>query len=250
LWCLLYYTPFYFEGIKGQSAILAGVSLFPQTFTVAPASVVTGVVAAMTGQYRWATWAGWFLTTLGMGLFLILDLDTPTAGWAVIGVVGGVGFGFLFASMALAIQASSSNKHMAHAVILFAFFRAFGQTVGVAVGGVVFQNVMLRKLLTFPLLAPRAHEYAVDSSGLVEIIKAMPQGTERTQLLTSYMAGLRAIYALCLALAAVSFIVSLWTEALPLDREHETEQGFQHRRAGSDEESRDGHAAEKDEAAA
>jgi hypothetical protein len=46
---------------------LAGVSLFPQTFTVAPASVVTGVVAAVTGQYRWATWSGWFLTTLGMG---------------------------------------------------------------------------------------------------------------------------------------------------------------------------------------
>jgi hypothetical protein len=153
--------------------------------------------------------------------------------------------------MALAIQASSSNKHMAYAVILFAFFRAFGQTIGVAVGGVVFQNVMLRKLLTFPLLAPRAHEYAVESSGLVEMLKAMPHGDERTQLLTSYMAGLRAIYALCLALAAVSFIVSLWTEALPLDREHETDQGFQHARSLSDEESKGEEPAEKkDEAEA
>jgi hypothetical protein len=39
--------PFYYEAVKGFSPILAGVSLFPQTFTVAPASVVTGIIAAM-----------------------------------------------------------------------------------------------------------------------------------------------------------------------------------------------------------
>lgn len=150
--------------------------------------------------------------------------------------------------MALAIQASSTNRNMAYAVILFAFFRAFGQTVGVAVGGVVFQNVMLRKLLSYPLLAAHAHEYAVDSSGLIETIKAMPHSLERQQLLMSYMAGLRAIYAVCLGLAAVSLILSLWTEALPLDRELETEQGFQHQRPLSDVESRS--EAEKKEMAA
>jgi hypothetical protein len=149
--------------------------------------------------------------------------------------------------MALAIQASSTNKNMAYAVILFAFFRAFGQTIGVAVGGVVFQNVMKHKLMEYPLLAANATQYAVDSSGLIEIIKQMPPSLERHQLLTSYMAGLRAIYALCLALAAISFIVSLWTEALPLDRELETEQGFKHQRSLSDEESKAEDPVEKKE---
>jgi hypothetical protein len=40
LWSILYYLPLYYEAVKGFSPILAGVALFPQTFTVAPASIV------------------------------------------------------------------------------------------------------------------------------------------------------------------------------------------------------------------
>ncbi|KAF2674540.1 putative MFS transporter [Microthyrium microscopicum] len=238
LWCLLYYMPFYYEAVKGFTPILAGVSLFPQTFTVAPASVVTGVVAAMLGRYRWAVWSGWFLTTVGMGILIFLDINTTTPTWICLNIVGGVGCGFLFAAMSLAVQASSSNKNMAYAVILFAFFRSFGQTVGVAIGGVVFQNVLRRKLEAIPYFAPRALEYSKDSSALVQIIKHMPASLEKTQLLESYMAALRAIFIMCTALAAVAMVSSAWTEGFPLDRELETDQGFQHQARKSDEELR------------
>jgi hypothetical protein len=236
LWCILYYAPFYYEGIKNFSPIKAGVALFPQTFTVAPASIATGITAAITGKYRWGTWSGWALTTLGMGLLIKLDLDTSTPAWIFLNLVGGIGTGILFAAMALAVQASSSSKNMAYAVTMFAFFRAFGQTVGVALGGVVFQNVMKRKLLTYPSLAAHASEYARDSSSLVEIIKAMPPGDDKQFLLESYMHGLRGIFYMCTALAALAFIASFGTKALPLDRALETEQGFQHKERKSDEE--------------
>jgi hypothetical protein len=238
LWCILYYQPFYFEAIKGYTPILAGVGLFPLTFTVAPASIVTGIVSAITGKYRWATWSGWVLTTFGMGLMIYLDVNTSVPGWIFLCIVGGVGTGFLFAAMALAIQASSTNRNMAYAVILFVFFRSFGQTVGVAIGGVVFQNAMKSKLLTYPLLAANATQYAADSSGLVEIIKLMPAGLEKTQLLQSYMHGLRTVYIMCTALAAVAMVAAFFTEGLPLDRALESDQGFQHQKKKSDEEKR------------
>jgi len=246
LWCLLYYQPFYFEAIKGQSPILAGVSLFPNTFTTAPAAVITGVIASITGRYRWATWSGWFLTTLGMGLSILFDLDTSTPEWVIISLITGVGTGFLFAAMGLAVQASSTNRNMAYAVILFAFFRAFGQTIGVALGGVVFQNVMQTKLLSFPALAAHAHEYSQDSSSLVEVIRSMPAGLAKTQLLESYMAGLRAVYAMSCGFAGLSFVASWWTEGLPLERELVTEQGFVHRERKSDEESKRREVGEKE----
>jgi hypothetical protein len=244
LWCILYYQPFYFEAIKGFSPVLAGVGLFPQTFTVAPASIVTGIVSAITGKYRWATWSGWILTTLGMGLLIYLDVETSTPAWICLSIVGGIGTGFLFAAMALAIQASSTNRNMAYAVILFVFFRSFGQTVGVAIGGVIFQNAMKQKLLTFPLLASNATQYSVDSSSLVEVLKHMPASLEKTQLLISYMHGLRSVYIMCTVLAAVAMVASFFTEGLPLDRALETDQGFQHREKKSDEEI----ASSKDEA--
>jgi hypothetical protein len=173
-----------------------------------------------------------------MGLMIYLDVNTTTPAWIFLNIVGGIGTGFLFAAMALAVQASSSNKNMTYAVILFAFFRSFGQTVGVAIGGVVFQNVLKKKLENIPALAAHALEYSKDSSALVQIIKHMPASIEKTQLLESYMAALRAIFIMCTALAAVAMVSSDWTEGLPLDRELETDQGFQHREKHSDEETR------------
>jgi hypothetical protein len=41
LWSVLYYLPLYYEAVKGMSPIMAGVALFPQTFTVAPAAGVS-----------------------------------------------------------------------------------------------------------------------------------------------------------------------------------------------------------------
>jgi MFS family permease len=203
---------------------------------VAPMSIATGVLAAVTGKYRGSLWVGWVITTFGMGLLIYLDINTSTVSWIFLNIVGGIGTGILFAAMALAVQASSPAKNQAYAVILFAFFRAFGQTAGVAIGGVVFQNVLKRKLLTYPSLAAKASEYAKDSSSLVEVIKAMPAGQDKQFLLESYMHGLRGIFIMCTALAAVALIASLWAKALPLDSALETDQGFQHKERKSDEE--------------
>lgn len=44
LWSLLYYLPLYYEGVKNYSPLIVGVAVFPETFTVAPASVIVGVL--------------------------------------------------------------------------------------------------------------------------------------------------------------------------------------------------------------
>jgi hypothetical protein len=41
LWSILYYLPLYYEAVKGFTPIVAGIALFPQTFTVAPAAAVS-----------------------------------------------------------------------------------------------------------------------------------------------------------------------------------------------------------------
>ena len=236
LWSLLYYMPLYYEAVKGFSPILAGVALFPQTFTVAPAAIVVGATIAITGRYRWAIWAGWFLTTLGMGILIYLKVETTTVQWIFMNLVAGLGTGILFPSMAIAVQASSTNENQAYAASMFSFMRAFGQTLGVAIGGVIFQNQMKKKLLTFPLLADKAAEYSKDASGLVQIIKAMPAGDAKHQLLVSYTDALRYVWIVMCALSAVALAASLFTQAFPLDRALETEQGFKEKEKTKDEE--------------
>jgi MFS family permease len=236
LWCILYYLPLYYEAVKGYSTILSGVALFPQTFTVAPAAGVVGFMIAKTGRYRWAIWSGWFLMTLGNGLLIFLKVDTSVPAWIFLNLVGGLGGGILFPSMALAIQASSTAENQAYAVTMFTFFRAFGQTVGVAIGGVIFQNQIFKKLQTYPALAGRATELSQDASALVQIIRDMPETAVKEQLKESYVYGLRYVFIVLTALSAVALISSIWTEGLSLDQGLDTEQGFQHKKKDEDEE--------------
>jgi hypothetical protein len=228
LWSILYYMPLYYQAVKGMEPILTGVAMFPWTFTVAPASVATGIAIAVTGKYRWANRGGWFLTTLGIGLLLLLKVNTTTVSWVFLQLVGGIGTGILFPAMALAVQASATAKDQAYAANMFSFFRAFGQTLGVAIGGVVFQNQMKRKMLTFPLLADAANEYSKDAAGLVEIIKEMPAGDMREQLKESYTDALRYIWIVMLAFSAVALIGSWFIKAYDMNGALETEMGFRH----------------------
>lgn len=236
LWSVLYYLPLYYEAVKGETPILSGVSLFPQTFTVAPMAVATGIAITKLGYYRWAIWSGWIITTLGVGLLYLLDVHTSTVKWIFLNLVSGIGMGLLFPSMAFAIQASSTNKDLAFAVAMFAFFRAFGQAIGVAIGGTIFQNQMKVKLAAYPLLAPRASEYAADASSLVQIIKSMQEGIAKDQLIQSYADSLKTVWAVMCGLAFVALLSTFFIEGLDINRALETEQGFQYESTHVDEE--------------
>ncbi|KAF2202686.1 MFS general substrate transporter [Delitschia confertaspora ATCC 74209] len=228
LWCLMFYLPLYYEAVKGFSPTLAAVSLFPQSFTVAPAAAIVGITIAKTGRYRWAVWSGWFLTTFGTGLLIFFDVNTPTAAWTCMSLVGGVGFGILFPAMALALQAATKPEDQAYAVTVFTFLRAFGQTIGVAVGGVVFQNQIRKKLLTFPALAGRANELSKDATALVRIIQHSPQGEMKEQLKKAYVFGLKHVWIVMTVLAFTALVSTLFVEGLSLDQALKTDQGFQY----------------------
>ncbi|KAK6344194.1 hypothetical protein TWF696_007835 [Orbilia brochopaga] len=241
LWGLLYYLPLYYLAVKNQSPIIAGVSVFPQTFTVAPASVIVGIVVSITGKFRWAVYAGWALTILGVGLLYLLDVNTSTVSWIFINLVSGVGTGMLFPAMGLGIQAAAPLGDTGYAVAMFSFFRAFGQTFGVAVGGMAFQNFLKSKLSGFPELAGVADEYAKDAAALVEVIKAMPFGQPdqmREHLVWCYAAALKNVWLVFLGFAIIGGIFALFTEDLSLDREHDTDQGFKRKEKAVDAESK------------
>ena len=231
LWCSLYYLPLYYEAVKEFSPIMSGVALFPETFTVAPSSLVVGILITVTGQYRWAVWSGWAITTIGLGIMWLIKVQTSTYGWILLNIVPGVGLGFLFPSLGFAVQASAKPEDVAIAVAMFSFFRALGQAVGVAIGGVVFQNRMYTNLLKYPALAPMAHEYSQDAAGLVQVIQRMESGLPKTHLKEAYTDSLRIVWVVCCGISAVAFLLSLLTEVYDLNRGLESAQGLQDARS-------------------
>lgn len=237
LWCTIYYLPLYFQTVKELSPILSGVALFPLSFTVAPAAGLTGFLITKTGRYRPAIWAGFALSTLGLGLMCVMKVSTSVPAWIFLMLPAGLGMGILFPSLAFAIQASAPPGSMSIAVAMFSFFRAFGQAIGVAIGGVIFQNEMHGNLLRYPSLAPMATAYSRDAAGLVRVVRAMADGGEegrvKMELKEAYTDSLRTVWAVCCAIVGVAGLISLLTEKYTLNREIESEQTI---RAGGVEE--------------
>ena len=230
LWCLLYYLPLYYEAVKAYSLVIVGVAVFPETFTVAPASVLVGFAVSITGRFRWAIWSGWFLTVLGMGLLYLLGPETSVPAFVFLNLIPGLGTGLLFASMNLAAQAAATEQHVGYAAAMYIFMRSLGQGIGVAVGGVVFQSRFTVQLNNYPDLAKNATALAQDASGLVQIIKTMPEDEDRRRLIVNaYADALKVVWAVMAGLAFIAFLLSFATKGLSLNARLETKQALKER---------------------
>ncbi|RPA99576.1 MFS general substrate transporter [Choiromyces venosus 120613-1] len=236
LWGVLYYIPLYFQNVKGVSPIMTGVSIFPQSFTVAPTSVITAIIISKTGHFRWAIWAGWVLTTLGVGILALLDVYTLTVAWVFILIVPGIGTGLLFPSGAFALQAAASNENRAYTVSMFAFFWSFGQAFGIAIEGVTFQNSLKKQLDRVPEFAELADKYARDAVGLVKVPNEMQDGILKEKLRECYAEAFKVVWLGLIRFTAVGLLTSLGTKSLNLDRKLQSNHGLRGKKNGGVEE--------------
>lgn len=120
--------------------------------------------------------------------------------------------GMLFPGMAFAIQGASKNEDLAFAGAMIPFF---GQAIGVAIAKTNFQNGVKKRLLAYPALASKAIGYARNATTtLIQIIKALPEGLEKTQLKQSYADALKIVWITLCGHCTFALILSLWTESL------------------------------------
>ena len=164
-----------------------------------------------------------------MGLLYLLPPGTSIPGWIFLNLIPGLGTGLLFPSMACALQAAAEPKDAAFAAAMFNFMRAIGQSIGVAIGGVIFQSQLQVKLTEYPTLADRASMYSKDASSLVQILKAMPEGSlERIMIVNTYADSLKVVWATMAGLAFVAMVCSVRIEGFSMDGGLSTEQGLRH----------------------
>ncbi|KAI8255549.1 Efflux pump FUS6 [Colletotrichum sp. SAR11_239] len=216
----------YYQAVKSYSLVVSAVAALPETLTVAPAAMAVGLVAGITGRYRWSIWSGWVITTLGAGLLCLMKPGTTVPAWIWLNIPIGLGTGMLFPAMAPSIQAACEPALNGQAAAFYSFLRTFGQSLGVAVSGVIFQNAFREKLAAVPDLAHLADEYSRDATIVVEIIKQMPRDAVRAELVEAYCDALRAIWISLIAFSGFCMVLSLTIKRYSLDQEHVTEQGL------------------------
>lgn len=216
----LYYIPFYLASVKNQSPIQTGVGLLPTTIALTPTSIIIGILLTRTGRIRWALWSGWAFACLGYGLLIILDEKTPTVGWVFILIVVGLAQGFLLNTIMFGVQATSEPQDVAYAAAMYAFSRTFGQSIGVAIGGTVFQNLLAKHLQDQGLPT----SIAKDAEGFVKTLRALPlDSVFRAQVIHAYVQAFHGVFGVMLGIAGLGLVLSLGVGKLSLNKPNESQ---------------------------
>jgi MFS family permease len=234
----LYYLPLYYLAVKGLNPVTTAIAMFPETFTVAPTAIIVGILISVFGRYRWAMWSGWILTILGCGLLYLLDVDTSTPMWIFTNLVLGLGMGMIFQPVNMAIQSSVDTDDVAFAVSFASFLECFGEAIGIAVSGVIFQNRLRSILLSSDLFTKKlAVQYSKDATSLVSIIHGMHEHSEdKAALIQAYADSLKVVWIAMTILATIALASTIFVKDNSLDVELKTEQGYRNDEKVSDSE--------------
>ena len=203
-----YFVSVYFQVAKGHSAARTGVDLLPNTFGFMLAAVIAGVALTRFGRYRPWHFAGQAVMVVGMGLYSLLDGDTPTYGWVLLVFFFAAGCGLVMPSLLPAVQADLSDLDTAAATAAITVARSFGYVIGAFVPGIIFNNV-------FERFADRIRDEA--TRGMLTGGQAFAHATQefvgslgeetRMQVVSAYVETLRYVWYAAVAVALAGFLV-------------------------------------------
>lgn len=218
-----YYLPLYFQAVLGATPLLSGVYLLPFALALSFTSGATGVFVKKTGLYLPAIIFGLTLTTLGFGLFIDLDVDANWAKIILFQIVAGIGVGPNFQSPLIALQSRVNPRDIATATATFGFIRNLSTSISVVIGGVVFQNQMLKQTaaLAQTLGTALANELSGGSAGAsVGIVQSLP-ASQRVVVQYAYWKSLRVMWIMYVAFAALGLCISFFIKTTKLSKVHE-----------------------------
>lgn len=193
--------------------------------------VTSGVIIHMTGRYQELIWGGMALCTLGMGLYIYIDANTPLATILGLEVVEGLGAGMLFEPPLIALQALVKQDDIATATATLGFVRNLATSMSIVIAGVVIQNSMSSRSadLRAAGLSPQllAEFTGGDAAANVEQIRTIADKAQRDAVKDAFAFSLQRTWILMTAMSAFGLVASVFVIKSVLSKEHtETKTGI------------------------
>jgi len=135
--------PQYLQIVKGASPTQAGLEMIPLVLGIMAGSVIAGQTVAKIGKYKAFPLVGTvFIVAALVALSQVVGPDTNYWAMAPLMLLLGLGLGFNFQPVILAVQNAVSPREIGVATSSVTFFRQMGGTLGTA----VFLSVLFTKL--------------------------------------------------------------------------------------------------------
>ncbi|PGH13220.1 hypothetical protein AJ79_03778 [Helicocarpus griseus UAMH5409] len=209
-----YFLPLFFQTVRGDTPLLSGVYILPMVVTAAVTTMATGIFAKTTGYIVEPIWAGFVLTTLGLGLFINLD---PQSSWSKLityQLIFGIGLGPNYSAPLLAVQRVVKPKDIAAVTSTLAFSRQLGSAFSLVIGGIIFSSFLNKELPTLvATLGSEATSRFLDSNAETNagFINGLKDAQKRS-VQKVYADSMRPMYYVYVALSGLALVTSLLIE--------------------------------------
>lgn len=205
---LLYYIPVYFQVIDDVSAAQSGIRNLALIIAVSISTIFSGSFIGNFGHFVPFLIVGGSLATIGSGLIFTLGLNSPSSMWIGYQVLAGIGIGLCIQVPIIAAQAVVEAGDISSVTAMTLFFQTIGGAFFVSASQSVFINYVIN---TLPENAPSVDAAKVVATGVTELRSVFPAEVI-PGLLSSYLSGLHAAFAVALVSAGIATIVSFFSK--------------------------------------
>jgi hypothetical protein len=205
----IYFIPLFFQFVRGDTALQAGVRLLPYICLLVFFCLFNGVMLTKFGYYMpWYLWGG-VLSVIGGALLFSVDPDTPTAAIYGYSVVLGIGAGsYCQASFSVA-QASVEPAEISLAVGFITLGQIGGGTISLAIANSVFLNQSTSKIAALLPDLPLDTVRGAILGGASAFYRSLPDGL-KADVLEVVVDSISKVYILVITAGAVAVVLSLF----------------------------------------
>jgi MFS family permease len=86
-----YYTPLYFQAVRGTNAIQSGIDIIPLILSAAILTLAGGAINSLCGYYNPVLIGGGIIATIGTGLMTTFGVNTDRGTWIAYEILAGAG---------------------------------------------------------------------------------------------------------------------------------------------------------------
>lgn len=220
---VVYYFPFYFQGVRGTTADKSSIDTLPLFITMTVMSLAGGFFVALLGYPPPVMIGAGVISAVGIGLLSTLNVNSKIGQWLSFQIIVGIGVGLNFQvrrsgvrinyeSSITAIQASIPLSDVPVASGIMFFFGELGSAVFMAISQTILLNKLLPKIQRLDPTLTANDLLAAGATGLRNLV-----GTDLLpSVLVAYSKSLQAVFQTAAALAAVATIMPFAVEWISL----------------------------------
>jgi EmrB/QacA subfamily drug resistance transporter len=219
--------PQYLQIVHGSSPTVAGLQMIPLVAGIMTGAMSSGIIIGRTGKYKIYPLVGIvFIVVALVSMSFITNADTSVWSLVPFMVLLGLGLGFNFQPVILAVQNAVSPQEMGVATSSVTFFRQMGGTIGVAAFlSILFttlpnkiSNALNAAAATDPRVGQALQSGQLKGSGDLSdtsFIQKLPAFLA-TPFKNGFSDSIDLVFLVAAAVVAVGFFVMLFLPELPL----------------------------------